>query len=96
MGRRSKYKPVIRALAFSQLSQHKGETRALLLNNGKHIPILWQVLGNKYKDHFTFAIHRDRNGKSSVAMGMEAGEKGSFKVLIYPLGKTDYVRYEGA
>lgn len=26
---------------------------------------------------------------------MEAGEKGSSKVLIYPPGKTDYIRYEG-
>jgi len=77
------------------VEEHKGETRALLLNNGKHIPILWQVLGNKYKDHFTFAIHRDRKGKSSVKMGLEAGEKGSSKVLVYPPGETDFVRYEG-
>ncbi|THH27150.1 hypothetical protein EUX98_g7025 [Antrodiella citrinella] len=77
------------------VEEHKSEMRALLVNNGKHIPILWQVLGNKYKDHFTFAIHRDRKGKSSVKMGMEAGEKGSSKVLIYPPGKTDFVRYEG-
>lgn len=28
-------------------------------------------------------------------MGLEAGEKGSSKVLIYPPGETDFVRYEG-
>lgn len=28
-------------------------------------------------------------------MGMEKGEKGSSKVLIYPPGSTDYVRFEG-
>ncbi|KAH8104078.1 hypothetical protein BXZ70DRAFT_1052435 [Cristinia sonorae] len=77
------------------VEEHKTETRALLLNNGKHIPLLWQVLGNKYKDFFTFAIHRDRHGKSSIAMGLESQEFGQSKVLIYPPGKTDFVVYEG-
>lgn len=67
----------------------------MLVNNGKHIPLLWQVLANKYRDYFAFAIHRDRKGKSSVKMGMEAGAKGTSKVLIYPPGKTDFVRFEG-
>ncbi|KAI0091553.1 hypothetical protein BDY19DRAFT_931045 [Irpex rosettiformis] len=69
--------------------------RALLLNQGKDIPLLWSVLSNKYKDHIKFTIHRDRHGKSSVAWGLEKGEKGSSKVLLYPTGETDYVRYEG-
>ncbi|KAI0788886.1 hypothetical protein C8Q75DRAFT_719079 [Abortiporus biennis] len=77
------------------VNQNIDHTRALLVNNGKHIPLLWQVLGNKYKDHFKFAIHRDRKGKSSVKMGMEAGEKGTSKVLIYPPGSTDFVRFQG-
>ena len=76
--------------------QHQDRDRALLVNNGKGIPLLWQTLGNKYKDHITFGIHRDRHGKSSVKMGFEAGEKGSSKVLIYPAGSTDHIRYEGA
>lgn len=29
-------------------------------------------------------------------MGLEAGEPKSSKVLFYPPGSTDYVRYEGA
>ena len=67
----------------------------MLLNQGKHIPILWQTLGNKYKEHFTFGIHRDRYGRTSEKMGFEKGEPGSSKVLLYPAGGTDYVRYEG-
>ena len=75
--------------------QNKDQHRAFLLNQGKHIPILWQTLGNKYKDKLTFGLHRDRYGKSSVKMGLEAGEKGSSKVLVYPAGSTDFIRYEG-
>lgn len=69
--------------------------RALLLNQGKHIPMLWQVMSVRYHEHIKFSIHRDRYARSSEAMGFEAGPKGSSKVLIYPAGSTDYVRYEG-
>ncbi|KAI0794232.1 hypothetical protein C8Q74DRAFT_1247535 [Fomes fomentarius] len=77
------------------VEENKEHHRALLLNQGKHIPLLWQTLGNKYKGQIKFAIHRDRRGKSSVEMGLEAGEPKSSKVLFYPPGSTDYVRYEG-
>ena len=76
--------------------QNKDQHRALLLNQGKHIPLLWQTLGNKYKGQITFGIHRDRKGKSSVKMGLEKGAPKSSKVLLYPAGSMDYVRYEGA
>ncbi|OJT07687.1 Thioredoxin domain-containing protein C13F5.05, mitochondrial [Trametes pubescens] len=69
--------------------------RALLLNQGKGIPLLWQTLGNKYKGQITFAVHRDRYGKSSLEMGLEKGPAKSSKVLYYPPGATDYVRYHG-
>ncbi|CDO68830.1 hypothetical protein BN946_scf184805.g39 [Trametes cinnabarina] len=69
--------------------------RALLLNQGKHIPLLWQTLGNKYRDQIKFAVHRDRYGKSSIEMGLEKGPPKSSKVLFYPAGSTDYVRYHG-
>lgn len=68
----------------------------MLLNQGKHIPLLWQTLGNKYKDQIKFAIHRDRRGKSSEKMGLEKGEPKSSKVLLYPPGASDYVLYSGA
>ena len=67
----------------------------MLLNQGKHIPLLWQTLGNKYKGQIKFAVHRDRRGRSSVQMGLEQGEPKSSKVLFYPPGSSDYVRYEG-
>lgn len=69
--------------------------RALLVNNGKGIPLLWQVLGNKYKDHIKFSVHRDRGGKDSEKMGLPENEKGHSHVLIYPPGQTEYIIYEG-
>ena len=66
-----------------------------MLNQGKHIPLLWQTLGNKYKHQFVFGLHRDRQGRTSEKMGMEKGEWGSSKVLVYPAGSMDFVRYEG-
>ena len=75
--------------------QNKDAPRAVLLNQGKHIPLLWQTLGNKYKGQIKFAVHRDRRGRSSVKMGLEKGEPKSSKVLIYPAGSSDFVLYEG-
>ncbi|THU97674.1 hypothetical protein K435DRAFT_965318, partial [Dendrothele bispora CBS 962.96] len=69
--------------------------RALLLTKDKKVPLLWKVLGNKYQGQIELASHRDRKGKSSVFMGYEAGEKKVPKVLIYPIGSTKAVRYEG-
>ncbi|EKM50584.1 uncharacterized protein PHACADRAFT_263943 [Phanerochaete carnosa HHB-10118-sp] len=77
------------------LEENKDSHRAFLLNNGKHIPLLWQTLGNKYKDHFKFSLHRDRRGLSSEKMGFEKSKWGSSKVLFYPAGSVDYVLYEG-
>ncbi|RPD58949.1 hypothetical protein L226DRAFT_536484 [Lentinus tigrinus ALCF2SS1-7] len=77
------------------IEENKDAPRAVLLNQGKHIPLLWQTLGNKYKGQIKFAIHRDRRGKSSEKMGLEKGEPKSSKVLLYPPGSTDYVRYSG-
>jgi protein disulfide-isomerase A6 len=70
--------------------------RALLLTKDKKIPLLWQVLSVKYGKKIIFASHRDRKGKSSVSMGLEAGERDEAKVLIYPPGQTDYIRFEGS
>lgn len=67
----------------------------MLLSQAKDIPLPWAVLGNKYKDDIKFAIHRDRHGRSSLAWGLEQGEKGSAKVLLYPPGETNFIRYEG-
>ncbi|KAI0730975.1 hypothetical protein C8Q76DRAFT_793086 [Earliella scabrosa] len=77
------------------VEENKQSPRAVLLNQGKNIPLLWQTLGNEYKDQIKFAIHRDRRGKGSLSLGLEQGENGSSKVLIYPAGSTEFVRYNG-
>ncbi|KAJ8496035.1 hypothetical protein ONZ51_g1338 [Trametes cubensis] len=77
------------------VDEHIEKPRAVLLNQGKHIPLLWQTLGNRYRDQIKFAVHRDRYGKSSIEMGLEKGPPKSSKVLFYPAGSRDYVRYFG-
>jgi protein disulfide-isomerase A6 len=70
--------------------------RALLLTKDKKVPLLWKVLANKYKDlGLEFGIHRDKKGKSSEALGFEAGEKKESKVLVYSPGSMKAFRYEG-
>jgi len=71
------------------------ETRVFLLSKEKDIPLMWKVLANQYRDDFAFANHRDRKGKTSVALGYEAGTKKESKVLIYPAGSTEPFLFEG-
>ncbi|KAH9066919.1 hypothetical protein EDB87DRAFT_1588962 [Lactarius vividus] len=72
------------------------QTRVLLLSKAKDIPLMWKVLANKYRDDFVFANHRDRKGKTSVALGFEAGTKKESKILIFPAGSTKPFLFEGA
>jgi protein disulfide-isomerase A6 len=76
-------------------AQKIDQTRVMLLSKAKDIPLMWKVLANKYRDDFAFANHRDRKGKSSVALGYEAGTKKESKILIYPAGSTKPVLFEG-
>ncbi|KAG6865658.1 hypothetical protein C0991_000577 [Blastosporella zonata] len=69
--------------------------RALLLTKEKKVPLMWKSLGNKYKDQLVLGAHSDVKGKSSVALGLEAGGAKEAKVLIYPAGSTKFVKYEG-
>ncbi|KAF7317761.1 Protein disulfide isomerase [Mycena kentingensis (nom. inval.)] len=69
--------------------------RTLLLTKDKKVPLLWKILSNKYHGQLEFGTHRDRKGKSSVALGFEAGEKKDSKVLVYSEGSTTPFRYEG-
>jgi len=78
------------------IKKGKAKYRALLLTKDKKIPLLWKVLANKYADTaLDFGVHRDEEGKSSVAMGLEAGEKKEAKVFLYPIGSDKPVRYAG-
>lgn len=65
------------------------------MTKDKTVPLLWKVLANKYRGQLEFGTHRDRKGKSSVVLGLEAGEKKESKVLIYSPGSTTPFRYEG-
>ena len=67
-----------------------------MLNKGKTVPLLWQVLGNKYKDQLEFGSHRDRKGKTGKALGVGMGGKKESRVLVYPAGSTSPVVFEGA
>ncbi|KAF4611304.1 hypothetical protein D9613_007263 [Agrocybe pediades] len=70
--------------------------RILLLTKDKKVPLLWTVLANKYAHtKLALASHRDRKGRSSVKMGLEPGGPKEPKVLVYPIGSTTPVRYEG-
>jgi protein disulfide-isomerase A6 len=62
----------------------------------KKVPLLWQVLDNRYQGQFEFGNHIDKKGQTSVRMGFEAGLKKEAKVLLYPVGSKKPVRYEGA
>ncbi|KAI0296562.1 hypothetical protein B0F90DRAFT_1745521 [Multifurca ochricompacta] len=70
-------------------------TRVLLLSKVKDIPLMWKVLANKYRDDFAFANHRDRDGKTSVALGYDAGTKKDSKILVYQAGSTEPFLFEG-
>jgi protein disulfide-isomerase A6 len=67
----------------------------LLLNKDKKVPLLWQVLSNKYGQQFQFGSHHDVKGKTYVSMGLKASEKKASKVVVYPAGSTVPVLYEG-
>jgi len=65
------------------------------LNKDKKVPLLWQVLSNKYGQDIQFGSHHDRKGKTSLSMSLKAGEKKASKVVIYPVDSTVPVLYEG-
>ncbi|KAF8888079.1 hypothetical protein BD779DRAFT_1525488 [Infundibulicybe gibba] len=83
--------PDIQPWVEKDVEQH----RILLLTKDKRVPLLWKVLGNKYMGQLNLASHRDRKGKTSVKMGLEAGGKKEAKILVYPSGSTTPIRYEG-
>jgi len=56
---------------------------------------MWKVLANKYRDNFAFAIHRDRHGQSSVALGYDARIRKESKILIYPASSARPFLFEG-
>jgi len=71
------------------------QTRVLLLSKAKDIPLMWKVLANKYRDDFAFANHCDLKGKTSEALGYDAGTQKESKILVYPAGSTKPFLFEG-
>lgn len=66
--------------------------RALLITSDTKIPILWKVLSNNFKGKLSLGVHRDQDGSSLKAFGLDSG---SSKVLIYPSGSTKSIPYSG-
>jgi hypothetical protein len=89
------YSTLFKATCLSTRLQKVPKPRALLLNKDKMVPLLWQVLSNKYGREIQFASHYDHKGKVYLSMGLNAGEKKASKVVIYPAGSTVPVLYEG-
>jgi protein disulfide-isomerase A6 len=87
--------PYFPALCCFLIIQKIDQTRVLLLSKAKDIPLMWKVLANKYRDDFTFANHRDRKGKSSEALGYDAGTQKESKILVYPAGSANPLLFEG-
>lgn len=56
---------------------------------------MWKVLANKYRDDFAFANHCDLKGKSSEALGYDAGTQKESKILVYSVGSTEPFIFEG-
>jgi len=59
------------------------------------VPLLWQVLSNKYGHDIQFGSHHDFKGKTSKSMRLKSGKKKSPMVVIYPVDSTTPVPYEG-
>jgi len=76
------------------IEKHQSQPRALLLRK-KKTPMLWTVLANKYHGQIEFGTRLDRKGETAVQLGLEAGENGVSKVLLFPAGSTSFIVYEG-
>ena len=73
-------------------SQTSDKPRAVLITKDSKVPLLWKVLGNNFIGKIDLGVHRDRDGDSFKALGLDSG---SSKVLMYPAGSTKYALYEG-
>lgn len=57
----------------------------------KKVPLLWKVLANKYSGKLELAGHRDEDGKTVEALGVD--EK--TKVVVFPARSSKPIKYEG-
>lgn len=78
------------------IQQKVSKPRALLFSKNKKVPLLWQVLSNKYEKDIAFGSLYDEKRKASSFMGFEADEKKSSTVVVYPVGSNSPVLYDGS
>ncbi|KAG1788443.1 thioredoxin-like protein [Suillus plorans] len=70
--------------------------RAILLNEDKKFPLLWQVLANNHWKKMAFGHYTDPNGLFAVSLGFPATVEGkTSKVIVYPPGSSVPILYEG-
>ena len=80
------------------IRQNKDDINALLLTKDKQVPLLWNVLANKYSGRLAFAHNLDRKGRSSTYLGLaadEGSENEASKLLVYGKGSIKAFKYEG-
>jgi len=70
--------------------------RVLLLNKKEKAPLIWQVLSNKFKHRMPFGNHHDLNGATSEALGFEKGADNQNKILVFPVGSDEPIKYDGS
>ncbi|KAF9451022.1 disulfide isomerase [Macrolepiota fuliginosa MF-IS2] len=75
----------------SWIEKTQDETALLLLTKEKKVPLLWKVLANNYSGKLELAAHRDEDGKTTRLLGFEENTR----VLVYPAGSSNPVKYEG-
>ncbi|KAH8810443.1 disulfide isomerase, partial [Flagelloscypha sp. PMI_526] len=67
--------------------------RALLLNKGKKMPLLWSVLAHKFEGKVDFATFFDMKGKGHKSLGYEWKEKS--KLLLFAEDSSEIFEYDG-
>lgn len=66
--------------------------RVLLLTKEKKVPLLWKVLGNKYKGKLHLGVLKNTDGDIPKKMGLKEKE---VKVVVYPAGTSKPLVYQG-
>jgi len=82
-------------MADVRFHQNRGKRRAILLNKGSKVPLLWKVLANRYGDDIVFAIIHDKKGRVSKALGFDIGAPKDSKVIVFAAEEGDGILYNG-
>jgi len=93
----NKVKPLTRIHDIpAWLDKRSDLPRVILLNKDKKFPLLWQVLANNYWKKLAFGHYSDPDGTFAYSLGFPATVEGkTSKVIVYPVGSSVPVLYEG-